>query len=77
MNQCEKALRAKDDAKASLARQKEEMSEQLASVWDACETKGIRLGPNTFKEDHLEKRDDFMPAADDEVISGGYDSFGC
>lgn len=65
--QCEQSLQLAEDTAASVAREREERLEQLASVWDACEASGIRLGPSAFNESHHEQRNAFLPHADDEV----------
>eukprot|EP00903_Cladosiphon_okamuranus_P011993 g11262.t1 len=64
--ECDRALKAAEDAAAALRREKEERLERLAAVWDECESAGVKLGPSGFDESNHEQRNAFLPLADDE-----------
>lgn len=68
-SQCDRALKAAEDAAAASRREKEERLERLAAVWDECESAGVKLGPSGFDEANHEQRNAFLPLADDEVLA--------
>ena len=70
--QCEKSLRATEEAVAAACRAREEKLERLAAVWDVCEASGIKLGPSAFDESNHEQRNAFLPLADEDQVRRNY-----